>query len=214
MIISRVMTKNPFFIHPEMTINEVRALMDKEKIGHLPVLDKKNNLVGLITRKDLLKAGPSAATSLDMYEISYLLSKMTAKDVMEKAVVTVGETEVVEEAARIMADNGIGCLPVMRGKLLVGIITDTDLFHFFVNAFGARHPGVRLTCNIHDKPGQVARLTQAIAEKGGNLVAFVTSDGDDLSRRRVTLKVAGINRTDAETIIRGLYDMELEDIRE
>ena len=214
MIISGVMTKNPIFIHPDMTINEVRSLMDKEKVGHLPVLDKNNNIVGLVTRKDILKAAPSAATSLDMYEISYLLSKMTVKDVMEKAVVTVGENEVVEEAARIMADNSIGCLPVMRGKLLVGIITDSDLFHVFLNAFGARHPGVRITCSIKDKPGQVARITQAIAEKGGNLVAFVTSEGDDLSQRRATIKVTGINRTDAETIIRGLYDVQLEDIRD
>jgi len=188
--------------------------MSKEKIGHLPVLDKNNVLVGLVTRKDLFKAAPSAATSLDMYEISYLLSKITAKDVMEKAVVTVGEDEVIEEAARIMADNSIGCLPVMRGKLLVGIITDKDLFHVFVNAFGARHPGVRLTCSIQEKPGQIARLTHAIAEKGGNLVAFVTSEGDDLSLRRITLKVTGISRGDIESIIRDLADIQLENIRE
>jgi len=214
MLISLVMTKNPIFIQPDMSINEVRSLMAKEKIGHLPVLDKSNNLVGLLTKEDLLKAGPSAATSLDMYEISYLLSKVIVKDVMEKSVVTVGENECVEEAARVMADNGIGCLPVMRGKLLVGIITDTDLFRVFVNAFGARHPGVRITCNIPEKPGQVARLSQAIAEKGGNIVAFVTSEGDDLSRRRTTLKITGISLKDAEAVVRGLSDVVLEDIRE
>jgi len=208
------MTKNPIFIHPDMSINEVRSLMDKQKIGHLPVLDKSNNLIGLVTKEDLLKAGPSAATSLDMYEISYLLSKMTAKEVMEKAVVTVAENECVEEAARIMADNRIGCLPVMRGKLLVGIITDTDLFRVFVNAFGARHPGVRITCSIEEKPGQLARLAQAIAEKGGNLVAFVSSEGDDLSRRRATLKITGITLKDAEAVARELDGVVLEDIRE
>jgi len=214
MIISRVMTRNPIFIHPDMPINEVRSLMEKQKIGHLPVLDKNNALVGLMTRKDLVKAGPSPATSLDMFEISYLLSKMTAKDVMEKAVITVKEDEVVEEAARIMADNGIGCLPVMRGKLLVGIITNTDLFHVFLNAFGARHPGVRLTLNIEEKPGQLARLARAIAERAGNVVAFVTSEGDDLSHRRATLKVTGISRKDVELIAKSFDDMELEDIRE
>jgi len=214
MIISRVMTRNPIFIHPDISINEVRALMDKEKIGHLPVLDKNSNLVGLLTKKDLLKAGPSPATSLDMYEISYLISKMIAKDVMEKAVITVGENEVVEEAARIMADNSIGCLPVMRGKRLVGIITDTDLFHVFLNAFGARHPGVRITCTLVEEPGQLAKLSGAIAEKGGNIVAFVTAEGDDLSRRRATIKVAGISLENAESIIKGFDDMELEDIRE
>jgi len=214
MIVSRVMTKNPLFIHPEMNINEVRSLMDREKIGHLPVLDKKNALIGLVTREDLLKAGPSAATSLDMYEISYLLSKMTVKDVMVKDVVTVGENEVVEEAARIMADKGIGCLPVMKGKILVGIITDTDLFHVFVRAFGARHPGVRVTCSIQEKPGQMAKLTQAIAGRGGNIIAFITSEGDDLTCRRVTVRIEGLAKTAVESIVRGLDDVTLEDIRE
>ena len=214
MLVSRVMTKNPIFIHPDMNINETRSLMDKEKIGHLPVLDKNNNLTGLVTRKDLVKAGPSAATSLDMYEISYLLSKMTIKEVMEKTVVTVEENEVVEEAARIMADQGLGCLPVMRGKLLVGIITDTDLFHVFVDAFGARHEGVRIACLMTEKPGQLAKLSQAIAEKGGNIVAFISSEGDDLSHRRFTMKIEGLNRGAMETILQTLPDVELEDIRE
>ena len=213
MIISKVMTKNPIFIHPDMTINEARSLMDKEKIGHLPVLNKNNDLVGLMTRKDFLKAGPSPATSLDMYEISYLLSKMTIKDVMEKKIITVGENEVVEEAARIMADNGVGCLPVMRANLLVGIITDTDLFHVFLNAFGARHSGIRVTCSVAEKPGQIAMMTKAIAEKGGNLVAFVTSEGDDLSKRRITLKINGINREEVEKIVSELSHIEIEDIR-
>jgi len=213
MIVGRVMTKNPIFSNPDMSINDVRSLMDKENIGHIPVLDKSNNLIGLVTREDLIKAGPSAATSLDMYEISYLLSKITVKDVMEKNVITVGEDEVVEEAARIMADKGIGCLPVMRGKLLVGIITDTDLFNVFVNAFGARHQGVRFTCSIKDKPGQVAKLSQAIAEQGGNIVAFITFEGDDLTSRRVTIKINGMERKNVESLISSFPDIALEDIR-
>jgi len=207
------MTKNPIFANPDMSINDVRSLMEREKIGHLPVLDKNNSLVGIMAKKDLLKAGPSPATSLDMYEISYLLSKITVKDVMEKSVITAVEDEEVEEAARIMADRRIGCLPVIRGKLLVGIITDTDLFNVFVNAFGARYPGVRITCSIKDKPGQVAKLTQAIAEKGGNIVAFISFEGDDLSMRRITIKVSGIDKPQAEGIIRAIPDIELEDIR-
>jgi len=214
MTISRVMTKNPVFIHAGMTINDARSLMDKNKIGHLPVLSRDMELNGLVTRKDLIKAGPSAVTSLDMYEISYLLSKVTVKDVMEKKVVTVDENEVIEEAARIMADNGIGCLPVMRGNLLVGIITDTDLFHVFLNAFGARHPGLRITFSIPDKPGQIALLTKGIAEKGGNLVAFVSFDSDDPSRRVITMKATGISKEDAESIVKGFEGMELDDARQ
>jgi acetoin utilization protein AcuB len=101
----------------------------------------------------------------------------------------------------------------MRGKLLVGIITDTDLFHVFLNAFGARKPGLRIILSIQDKPGQLARLTGAIAEKSGNVVAFVAAEGDDISKRRITLKVSGISREDIENIIKSIEGMELEDIR-
>jgi acetoin utilization protein AcuB len=188
--------------------------MDKEKIGHLPVLDKNNRLVGLITKKDLLKAGPSPATSLDMYEISYLLSKLNVEKIMEKNLVTVEENEVVEEAARIMADKNIGCLPVMKGALLVGIITDSDLFHFFITAFGARHKGVRITFNMSEKPGQLAKIAGAMAEKDGNIVAFVSSEGDDVAHRRATLKITGMSKADVENAVKTAEGVEIEDIRE
>ena len=214
MIVSRIMTRNPIVFHPEISLTDARSLMDREKIGHVPVLNKNNELVGLITREDLLKAGPSPATSLDMYEISYLLSRLTVEKAMEKNVITVQEGETVEEAARIMADQGIGCLPVMNGVLLVGIVTDTDLFHAFVNAFGARHRGVRITINFREKPGQLAVFARAVAREGGNIVAFVSSEGDDLAHRRATLKITGIGRAAVEAAAGELDGAEVEDIRE
>jgi len=214
MIVSKIMTRNPVFIHPELSLSEARSLMDKEKIGHLPVLNKNSELVGLITRVDLLKAGPSSATSLDMYEISYLLAKLTVEQVMMKEVITVQENEVIEEAARIMADKSIGCLPVMNGSLLVGIVTDTDIFHFFVNAFGARHSGTRITINFREKPGQLAAFAGALAEKGGNIAALVTSEGDDPIHRRATLKITGISRAEVEAIAGTFDPAAVEDIRE
>jgi acetoin utilization protein AcuB len=220
MIVSRVMTKNPVYIHPDATVTEVRSLMDKEKISHLPVLDKNNTLTGIVAREDLVKAGPSLATTLDMYEISYLLTKIKVSDIMVKQVITVNEDEVVEEAARIMADTGIGCLPVMkgshgtRGSLLVGIITDTDLFHAFINAFGARHTGVRVILNMGEHPGQLAALSGAIAGKGGNIVSLITAEGDDAAHRRITMKVEGLSKSDMETIVTGIPDAAIEDIRE
>jgi len=214
MLVSNIMTRNPVYIHPELSLTDARSLMDKQRIGHLPVLNKNNELVGLITRADLLKAGPSSATTLDMYEISYLLSKLTVEKIMEKTVIIVQENEVVEEAARIMADQGIGCLPVMNGPILTGIITDTDIFHFFINAYGARHKGIRITINFKEKPGQLAAFTSVIAEKGGNIVASVSSEGNDVAHRRATFKITGLSRAVVEEAAKNLDGAEIEDIRE
>jgi acetoin utilization protein AcuB len=214
MKVSKIMTRNPVITHPDLSLSDARSLMDREKVGHIPVLNKNKELVGLITRVDLLKAGPSPATTLDVYEISYLLSKLTVDKVMERKVITVQENEVVEEAARIMADNGIGCLPVLNGSLLTGIITDTDIFHFFINAYGARHKGIRITINFREGPGQLADFAGALAEKGGNIVAFVTSEGDDIAHRRATSKITGISRAAVEEAVGSLDGVEIEDIRE
>lgn len=212
MIIANVMTRNPIFVSPDMSVNDARALMARERIGKLPVLDKNNRLVGIVTKKDLVKAGPSAATSLDMYEISYLLSKLKVETVMERNVLTVQQTEVVEEAARIMADSQVGCLPVMKGELLVGIITETDLFRTFVDMFGARHDGIRATFQVEEKPGMIAQVSRAIADANGNIVSLVTFDGDDMSQRRCTVKVTGVERGTFEEILRN-STLEIEDIR-
>jgi acetoin utilization protein AcuB len=207
------MTHNPIFIHPDLSVNDARALMDKEKIGRLPVLDKNDTLIGIVTRKDLLKAGPSLATTLDIYEISYLLSKLKVEKIMERHVITVDENEVVEEAARIMVDRNIGSLPVMRGTLLAGIVTVTDIFRVFINAFAARHSGVRITVMLDEKPGQLALLAGGIAEKGGNILSFIFGEGDDQSRVRATFKIVNIAASDVEAVIANIPNAQLEDIR-
>jgi len=214
MLISKIMTRNPIYVTPELSLTDARAKMDREEIGHLPVLNKNNDLVGLITRADLLKASPSLATSLDVFEINYLLAKLTVEKAMVRNVITVQEDEIVEKAAKIMADRYIGSLPVMNGTLLVGIVTDTDIFRFFVNAFGARHKGVRITINAKEQPGQIAALAGAVAKEGGNIVALMTSEGDDVAHRRATFKITGLGLAAVEVIAKGLESVEIEDLRE
>jgi acetoin utilization protein AcuB len=208
------MTENPVFTRPETPVNDARELMDRENIKHLPVLDRANTLTGIVTLKDLIRAAPSSATSLDIYEISYLLSKLKVEKVMQRKVITVNEDEVVEEAARIMADRGIGCLPVMRGSLMAGIITDTDLFRVFINAFGARKSGVRIAVKIVERPGELAALSGAIARRGGNILSYVYADGDDPGHSRCTMKIAGLDIAAVEEILASLPEVETEDLRE
>ena len=105
-------------------------------------------------------------------------------------------------------------MPVLNGSLLTGIITDTDIFHFFINAYGARHKGIRITINFKEKRGQFAAFAGAVAEKGGNIVAVVTSEGDDVAHRRATIKITDISRAVVEGVAAALDGAEIEDIRE
>ena len=191
MTVKSVMTKNPLSVSPETSVTDAKALMLKKDISKLPVLDKDGRLVGIITKNDLLKAGPSDATTLDMFEIGYLLSKLTVSKVMTKNVVSVTEDEVVEEAARIMVDNQIGCVPVMNGNLLIGIVTESDLFHMFIDMFGARYAGVRVTVLVTNRQGVLARMAQKIADAESNIISIVTRDAAD-GKKYVTIKATDI----------------------
>ncbi len=212
MLVKNVMTKNPITIAPENSITEAKALMTKKNIGKLPVVDKNNNLVGILTKKDLAKAAPSDATTLDMFEIGYLLSKIKVEKVMTKNVVSVSDSEVVENAAKLMVDNGIGCVPVMSGECLVGIITESDLFQLFTDMFGSREPGVRFIITLDDTPGQLAKIVNEIVKLNGNLISLVTREMKEAGKRRLTVKVAGITEAQVKEILEKL-NIVIDDIR-
>ena len=212
MLVKNVMTKNPITITPECSVTEAKALMNKKNIGKLPVVDKNFKLVGMITKNDIAKATPSDATTLDMFEISYLLSKLTVEKVMVKNVITVPDTEVVENAAKIMLDNSIGCVPVMSGDLVVGIITESDLFKLFAEMFGANDSGVRVILSLDDKPGVVAKLVDSIAAEQGNLMSLVTRELKEVGKRRLTFKLTGISEDKIRKILQNL-SLTADDIR-
>lgn len=192
MLVRDVMTKNPITIDVKASIREANDLMQKNNINKLPVLDKNGSLVGIITANDLQRAAPSEATTLDMYELSYLLSKLTVEKTMVRKVFTVQETETVEAAAKIMSDGDFGCLPVMKDKLLVGIITDSDLFKMFINMFNYDLPSVRAVVTMQDTAGALGKFTQKIAEANGNIITCITTDAENPKDRKITIKVAGL----------------------
>jgi acetoin utilization protein AcuB len=180
-------------LNPRMPIMEALDLLRREHIRRAPVI-QDGKMVGIVSDKDLLNASPSEATSLSVWELNYLLSKIPVREVMTRDVLSVSEDTPIEEAARIMADNKIGGLPVLNGDQVVGIITETDLFKVFLELMGAREPGVRVTVLIPEKRGQLARLTQAIAEAGGNFVAFGQFTGESPSNRLLTFKIDSLDQ--------------------
>jgi acetoin utilization protein AcuB len=192
MLVGERMSKPVITVRPETPMPEALDLMRKERIRRLPVVNKRGELIGIVTETNLLKASPSEATSLSIYEVTYLLSKLTVERIMTKPVVTVTEDTPLEEAARIMADHHFSGLPVMRGKELVGMITETSLFRVFLELLGARRAGVRVTVSLPDKPGELATLTRAVSELGGNIIALGTTMGESPSTGLVTFKVEGV----------------------
>jgi acetoin utilization protein AcuB len=198
-------------VRPEMPIVDALNLMKHEHIRRMPVV-KDGKLVGIVSNEDLLNASPSPVTSLSVWEMNYLLSKIKVKEVMTKKVLTVTEDTPIEEAARIMADNKIGGLPVMRNDHVVGIITETDLFKIFLEFLGAREMGVRVTVLIPNQPGQLATLTQTVANAGGDFVAFGVFSGEDSTNSMVTFKVAGLEKDKLKAIIEPIVE-KLLDIR-
>ncbi len=212
MLVGERMSRPVITIRPETPMPEALDLMHKEHIRRLPVVNKHGELVGIITEADLQKASPSEATSLSIYEVTYLLSKLTIDRIMTRQVITTTEDVPVEEAARIMADHHFSGLPVMRGKDLIGIITETNLFRIFLELLGARRAGIRVTVSLPDKPGELAGLTKAVQNLGGNIIALGTFMGESPSQGLVTFKVEGVMMDELKKAIQPLVD-QIIDIR-
>jgi acetoin utilization protein AcuB len=166
-----------------------------------------------VSESDILEASPSEVTSLSIWEINYLMSKILVEQVMTRDVITVDVDTPIEEAARIMADKKIGSLPVTREDSLVGMITETTLFRIFLEMFAAREPGVRISALMRNVPGTLAKVTRAIYEAGGNIIALGTFEGENTELAGVVLKVNGIDSSKCENAIKAVVEKVI-DIRE
>lgn len=200
-------------IHPELPIQEALFLMRQENVRRFPVVDKRGHLIGIVSEKDLLNASPSDATSLSIFELNYLLNKISVEEIMTRIVITIGEDTPIEDAARIMANNKIGGLPVVRNSAVVGIITETDLFKILLELMGAHERGIRLTVLAPNEPGELAKLTKAIFDIGGNIVSLGTFMGDSPENREVCLVLEGVEQQALRDAVKPFIE-QIIDIRE
>ncbi|MCU0506826.1 MAG: CBS and ACT domain-containing protein [Anaerolineae bacterium] len=212
MLVGERMTRNPVTILDTASIDDGIHLMRERKVRRLPVLDESGKMVGIVSDKDLLHAAPSPATSLSVYELHYLLAKLTIKQVMSSPVISVSPDTPLEEAARVMADNKIGGLPVSEGDKLVGIITETDVFKILVELLGARTPGQRVTIRVTEGKGVLARLTQALSDLGANIISVVTYAGANASERLIMVKLSDADSSAVRGALAGL-GVEVVDFR-
>jgi acetoin utilization protein AcuB len=168
--------KNPVTISPEASFFEARNLIHEKGIQHLPVVGKNNKLVGIVTDRDIREAAPSDATLLSVQELNYLLGKLKVSAFMtpKDKLITITPDALIEEAVQLMHSHKIGSLPVMEGEKLYGIFTKTDVLDHFVEIFGFKQKGTRLTLAIEDKPGTMLGILQVFKKHNVNVISIVT----------------------------------------
>jgi acetoin utilization protein AcuB len=191
MFVKSKMERNPITINPEASFYEARKLIQEEGIRHLPVVDEKGKLVGIVTDRDIREAGPSDATLLSVQEINYLLGKLKVGGIMtpaEKLVIVQPDT-LIEKAVQLLHDHKIGSLPVVDGDKLVGIITETDILELFVDVIGLNVKGTRLTMRLEDEPGTLFGVLKIFKDHNINVISIITPTLTFEGKRTVVIRI-------------------------
>jgi len=191
MFVSDWMTRKVITVSPEDSIAEASKLTKEKGIKHLPVVHAEK-LKGILSDRDIKEYVPTKATSLDVYELHYLLAKTKVKEVMKTKVYTTTPDTPIEEAAMLMRDQKIGCLPVIENNRVVGIISDKDIFKVLVDITGVRHGGHRVSVTVEDRPGSVREVADIIRKHGFSLQSVLTSyERVDPGYRNVVIRAKG-----------------------
>ena len=188
MYVDRIMTREVLQVAEDARIPQMAALMRDHRVRHLPVV-RDSRLVGLVTSHDLERVSPSPMTTFSVGEANYLLGKLTAAKVMRTQVITCVPDTLVEEAARLLRQEKIGCLPVVeKGGKLVGILTHEDLLDFFLDITGCLMTDTaRIAVHLPDTTGQLGRLLAAINEAGGYIATVVSPLHPDQTGLRIAV---------------------------
>ena len=169
--------RNPVTIGPDASFFEARSLIHDKGIRHLPVVDKDNRLLGIVTESDIRKAGPSDVAMLSVKELTHLLGTLKVSEMMipGEKVITITPDTLIEEAIQLMHDHKIGCLPVIDQGKLYGIFTETDALAHFVDIFGFKQKGTRLSVAFEDKAGTMAGILEVFKKHNVDVISIVSA---------------------------------------
>lgn len=207
MFVRDYMTSPVVTATPDMPFQEALQLMHDKNLRRLPIIDKKGKLIGIVSERVLLFASPSQATTLSVYEMNYLLSKIKLEKLMTTEVITATTDTPIEEVADLMVKNGIGGVPIVDNENYpVGIITETDIFRVFVDMLGGNEHGLRLTVKTPDRKGVLAQLSKAIFDLNGNIAHINIFDSPDPDSGGVLLMVQDVSKEQLIDTIESLGD--------
>ena len=203
MLVRDCMTANPIRVHPESDPLAALGLCKSAHIRRLPVVDAENHIVGLVTR-NMLEQFLAKAPSPGVMKRQHIIEQ-----VMVSPALTVSPDYPLEEAARLMVTHKIGSLPVIDQEKLVGIITETDIFKQFVEILGGQTEATRLTVEVADTPGELAKVVNVIAELNGNICSVILTPGIEALTRSVTLWIQDVQRDTLTRVIQVLPNVRL-----
>ncbi|MGA7878553.1 MAG: CBS and ACT domain-containing protein [Desulfoferrobacter sp.] len=205
MLVKNWMSKKVVTIDVDDSMSRAISLLKEHKVRMLPVM-KKGKLVGVVSDTDIKRSSASDATTLDVHELLYLISKVKIKDIMSKDPVTVPPDYTVEETAELLMKKKISGLPVVdKGGEIVGIITRDDLFNVLIALSGLGKKGIQFAFKLEDKPGSIKELTDIIRNHGGRIASILGSyDRVPAGFRVVYIRAYDLKREELQAILEEL----------
>ncbi len=188
MYVAQIMSTRLDTVTQTAKATQAAQIMREKGRRYLPVVDEQGKLVGLLSRAELARAEPSAITTLSVGEINYLTAKVTVDQLMVHKVVTCSPDTLVEEAGQLMRDRKVGCLPVVEEENLVGLVTQTDIFNFFLEITGCGLPdSARIAVHLKDEKGELGNLLDRINDFGGYIATVVSPLSPDETGKRIAI---------------------------
>jgi len=208
MLVQGWMTTDVIAVDESTSIMKASVIMKDKKIRSLSVVDNNGKLIGIVSDRDLRDATPSKGTTLDMYELNYLLSSMKIKDIMTKDAVFVRPEETIEFAAILMLENKISALPVINQKdALIGIVTQTDIFRVLINITGVYTGGIQFAFSLEDRPGSIKEVADVIRSYGGRTVSILsTRETAEQGRRNVHIRIRALPEENLKNLVKALEE--------
>ncbi|MFZ3589412.1 acetoin utilization AcuB family protein [Bacillus sp. DJP31] len=183
MVIEEIMKKNVITLSPTDSLGRAKLLMYENGIRHLPVVDMNQLVIGLVTRSDIYNHFLASGDE----------NRTVIQDVMNKNVITGHPLDFVEEASAIFYEHKIGCLPIVDGERLVGIITETDMLHTFVQLTGAHQPGSQIEIRVPNIAGMLSEVASVIKERSVNILSVLVYPSKDESHKTLVFRVQTMN---------------------
>lgn len=190
MIIEEIMNHEPFTLAPTNTVREALKKMREKKVRHLPVVDAENHVLGVITERDIKEALPSSLQE----EPNSPVFEATVEEVMVKNPLVGHPLDFVEEVALTFYESKVGCLPIVSGGQLVGIVTTTDLLYTYIELTGATEPGSKIEIRVNDTPGVLFEITKIFADHHANVQSvLVYPDSENTQNKILSVRVKTLN---------------------